>query len=528
MKLFRLYLLALLLAPFAINAQDYVAQNISFNPPHSYIQIGTALNIDDRFSEVIPLGFDFDFYGNTYNSVVIGTNGVLTFDLSQADEFCPWNFDTDIPDQNFEILNAIFGVYHDMDVSASFEAEVNYGQYGTAPSRRFVVNFFKNPHFSGSCNSQESTIQIVLSETTNNIEVYMQDKPACELWNDGNAILGIMNETGQLATVAPGRNTSDSPWITATEAWRFSAFQGTTVEAYNTTYTLCDTGNGGFEIFNLDLIIPDVIGNQSNVTATFHETFLDANNNLNPLATPYMNTSNPQTIYARVEDAGGLYATSEVTLSVINCIDNDNDGVDTAAEDVNGDGNLNNDDTDNDGIPNYLDSDDDDDHVDTALEITGIGAGATGAYIFIDTDGDGIENYLDNDDDGDGALSAQEDSNENGTPLDDDINNNNIPDFLDPEVVVVVIVVLDTEDVLQTELQLFPNPVSNILTISGIQSASEILVEMYTVNGQKVLARSLDCANGTAGLNMEQLDNGLYFLRISDGNNTVTKKIIKK
>jgi len=356
----------------------------------------------------------------------------------------------------------------------------------------------------------------------------MQDKPACELWNDGNAILGIMNETGQLATVAPGRNTSDSPWITATEAWRFSAFQGTTVEAYNTTYTLCDTGNGGFEIFNLDLIIPDVIGNQSNVTATFHETFLDANNNLSPLATPYMNTSNPQTIYARVEDAGGLYATSEVTLSVINCIDNDNDGVDTAAEDVNGDGNLNNDDTDNDGIPNYLDSDDDDDHVDTALEITGIGAGATGAYIFIDTDGDGIENYLDNDDDGDGALSAQEDSNENGTPLDDDINNNNIPDFLDPEVVVVVIVVLDTEDVLQTELQLFPNPVSNILTISGIQSASEILVEMYTVNGQKVLARSLDCANGTAGLNMEQLDNGLYFLRISDGNNTVTKKIIKK
>lgn len=158
MKLFRLYLLALLLAPFAINAQDYVAQNISFNPPHSYIQIGTALNIDDRFSEVIPLGFDFDFYGNTYNSVVIGTNGVLTFDLSQADEFCPWNFDTDIPDQNFEILNAIFGVYHDMDVSASFEAEVNYGQYGTAPSRRFVVNFFKNPHFSESCNSQESTI----------------------------------------------------------------------------------------------------------------------------------------------------------------------------------------------------------------------------------------------------------------------------------------------------------------------------------------------------------------------------------
>lgn len=48
-----------------------------------------------------------------------------------------------------------------------------------------------------------------------------------------------------------------------------------------------------------------------------------------------------------------------------------------------------------------------------------------------DTDGDGIANYGDNDDDGDGVLTINEDYNASGSPLDDDSNSNGIPDYLD-------------------------------------------------------------------------------------------------
>ena len=64
--------------------------------------------------------------------------------------------------------------------------------------------------------------------------------------------------------------------------------------------------------------------------------------------------------------------------------DQDNDGIFDINEDLNGDGNLNNDDTDLDGIPNYLDEDDDNDGVPTRTE--GVG----------DSNNDAIPDYLDN------------------------------------------------------------------------------------------------------------------------------------
>jgi len=71
--------------------------------------------------------------------------------------------------------------------------------------------------------------------------------------------------------------------------------------------------------------------------------------------------------------------------------DSDEDGVFDIYEDVNGDNDLTNDDTDQDGIPNYLDEDDDGDGVNTADEDYDGDNDPTND----DTDGDGIPNYLD-------------------------------------------------------------------------------------------------------------------------------------
>ena len=68
------------------------------------------------------------------------------------------------------------------------------------------------------------------------------------------------------------------------------------------------------------------------------------------------------------------------------------DGILSKDEDVNNDGDLTNDDTDNDGQPNFLDPDDDNDGIFTLYEYDQNNDG-----IVDDTDGDGIPDYLDRD-----------------------------------------------------------------------------------------------------------------------------------
>ncbi len=73
--------------------------------------------------------------------------------------------------------------------------------------------------------------------------------------------------------------------------------------------------------------------------------------------------------------------------------DHDNDNVFSNDEDINGDGDPTNDDTDGDGVPNFADPDDDGDGILTINEDTDEDGDPTND----DTDGDGIPNYLDSD-----------------------------------------------------------------------------------------------------------------------------------
>lgn len=116
----------------------------------------------------------------------------------------------------------------------------------------------------------------------------------------------------------------------------------------------------------------------------------------------------------------------------------DNDGVPAFEEDLNGDGNLFNDDSDGDGIPNFLDTDDDNDNVPTIVEIIN----NDNPNEYPDFDGDGIPDYLDPDDDGDGVITRYEDLNAfdeldvNGNPILNpvtSVNEEGVPNYLNPE-----------------------------------------------------------------------------------------------
>ena len=81
----------------------------------------------------------------------------------------------------------------------------------------------------------------------------------------------------------------------------------------------------------------------------------------------------------------------QVEMMTLNRTDHDNDTVLTIYEDIDGDSNFDNDDTDSDTIPNYYDTDDDGDGVLTKDEYDMDGDGVAD-----DTDGDGVPDYLDN------------------------------------------------------------------------------------------------------------------------------------
>lgn len=184
---------------------NYAVSSISYTP---YTVVDPTVirdDLDDSFSGKINLPFKFCFYGQVYKQLVIGSNGMISFDTYQENQANPANFSEALPNQNLP-KEAIFGVFHDMFFSQSNGSEINYAVIGTAPYRKFVVNF-RNGRISG-CDSEASSSQIVLSEGSNNIEIFVENKPlACDLASVKNAVIGINDATGELGLAAPGRNT---------------------------------------------------------------------------------------------------------------------------------------------------------------------------------------------------------------------------------------------------------------------------------------------------------------------------------
>lgn len=85
-------------------------------------------------------------------------------------------------------------------------------------------------------------------------------------------------------------------------------------------YMLCDdASNDGVETFDLSIKDVEVLASvpPSSYNITYHYTASDAQNNINPITTPIQNTSNPQTIYVRIEDmVNGCLAYGEFNLVV--------------------------------------------------------------------------------------------------------------------------------------------------------------------------------------------------------------------
>lgn len=218
---------------------QYRVESIAYNPPFPFFGgSGIALTADDIWSDIIPLGFDFCFYGKKYNKALVSTNGALSFSIKNEvadgmytpNTFSAWEFNQALPSLPTGTLkgpfvNAVFGVYQDLFPTTSPEDySFNYQVLGTYPCRALVVNMYHMGLYRvlfdpNNIEGSTQTSQIVLYEGTNIIDVYVKNRPVNLAHNDGNGLIGIQGVNNTQFQVPPGRNTGS--WTTTNEAWRF-------------------------------------------------------------------------------------------------------------------------------------------------------------------------------------------------------------------------------------------------------------------------------------------------------------------
>jgi hypothetical protein len=157
-----------------------------------------------------------------------------------------------------------------------------------------------------------------------------------------------------------------------------------------------------------------------------------------------------------------------------------------------------------DGLPNYLDNDDDGDLVLTSVEYVFTNKNVSA---LMDTDNDGKPNYIDNEDDGDGVLTFMEDYDGDGNPANDDTNNNGVADYLDQSNILSI-----GSNITENTIKLFPNPVSEVLSIHNVANLEISSVEIYNSLGQLIQVITHPENNS---VDVASLQTGVYILRIN-------------
>ncbi|MFA7445780.1 MAG: hypothetical protein WCY89_07510, partial [Flavobacteriaceae bacterium] len=364
------------------DTSEYVVSSIDYDPPFPFTG-GAFIEVtgDDDWSPVVTLGFDFCFFDELYNYALITDNGALTFSVAgfvAGGRYTPeggsgyvFNAPYDLPylpryaptATALPYSSSIYGVLQDTNASASASGpnrSINYAIIGEAPCRTLVFNMYDVGQFSCNTSVGTQTSQIVIYETTNVVEVYIQNRTPCMTWQGGRGVVGIQNEMGTLGYAPPGRDLGT--WSAQNEAWRFTpdgpsivdfawylngqvisndlsidvSVTESTVYVAETIYHSCSgdiikrfpvyidvvpQSNAGepedlvqcnSNVFDLTQVYDEIEATLSpteNVEISFHLNMDDLENVMNlewvapyPNLTAYTAISNPQTIYVRVQD----------------------------------------------------------------------------------------------------------------------------------------------------------------------------------------------------------------------------------
>ena len=154
----------------AAGAPMYTVAAVPF-APEAAPSVKVPKACDDCVITGIPLGFTFAFYGQSYDKLTIGSNGIVGFGALDAQgnptnmtDGCCWSRFIHLKDVNNNII--ALGWADWVPVTTS---QIKYETRGSAPNRRFVLQLTNIGENGGN---GHITAQLVLYESTNEIALY--------------------------------------------------------------------------------------------------------------------------------------------------------------------------------------------------------------------------------------------------------------------------------------------------------------------------------------------------------------------
>lgn len=198
-----------------------------------------STSLDDNFWGGIPVGFNFNFFGNTVTNVFIGSNGTINLGTAGSTQY---NFTGGFPNTGNPASTVAVSA-RDLRWDSVGAGKITYWTEGIAPNRRFVVQFLNAKPYSYTTGNQ--TAEAVFYETLGTIDIRVFEATngtGTTATASTSKYIGLQDATRTIGATAPNCDVTPvtpSYWngqlatieATAPKAWRFSPPSN-----YNTTW----------------------------------------------------------------------------------------------------------------------------------------------------------------------------------------------------------------------------------------------------------------------------------------------------
>lgn len=479
---------------------------------------GSATNVslgDDQVSGDLPLGFDFNFYGNDYSTFRISSNGFITFNASTASGCCSGQ---NIPNGS-NPNNLIALAWEDLDPGNGGQPAINvirYSTEGAAPNRILIVEYFNVDHFPSGTNV---TSQAHLYEGSNLIEIHTTTQPA-----GGNHTQGVENIDGTEAVATPGRNRQ--AWTATNDYVAFipqiavpdNDGPATDIVLDITDFTCAEAGDN-----TVIVTATDSMGNMSSCTATV--TVLPAVEFMNCPIDIFTGTGAgvcSTSVSFNTPTATSVCGTPTITQTA-GPVSGSSFPVGTTLVEFTADVN---------GVPtlcsfNVTVTDTDDPQLDCPGDLI-VASDAAGNYTIDDytaaTDNcTSASNIVVTQDPAAGTVVTEGSTTAVTVTATDEAGNVTVCSFD----ILVDSTLSVTDSAFSNAINIYPNPTSSTITITNGSDAIVRSIAIVDVQGRVVSEVTSDITNETQ-IDFSDLASGIYFVQISADNSKTVKRVVKQ
>jgi PKD repeat protein len=82
-------------------------------------------------------------------------------------------------------------------------------------------------------------------------------------------------------------------------------------------------------------------------------------------------------------------------------------------------------------------------------------------------------------------------------------------------------------EITYSDISIYPNPATNSIIVNTKQLENNFTIHIYDITGRLIKSEKENAAKETL-IDISSIENGIYFLTVTDGKQTSTKKFIKQ